>query len=576
MRRECAHVLWVLAGLALLAAWCLSSAVEAEPSGKAATVIRVDVDSTAADPDGLTWDTAFPGFQEGVDAAADQGVQEVWVAGGSYKGLEPVEVEEGVYAIFRMRKGVHVYGGFAGTESSREQRDWEANPTVLDGVPVTLPVPESTGLEAFGEVCSQICEWYVLYGADDTVLDGVTMTVNWPDDDPLYVYWYWVSGLRIQDCASLIRNCIFSEFFRVGFFADSLPGIVCRNSVIGVENCTFDETTVDVTDSEVTLGGSRFWRSEHADDDICRFSNTQLSASECIVDKRFRFRSSSSATLALCRFIDGVHVTSNSSCAFTNCVFAPDFHAGPGAVMYSNAFAAGQSAMFVNCTFAADSSLTPYGAPLWMNPYDTRLTLRNCVLWNADPAAGVQITGDDVTVVYSDVQGGYPGDGNIDEDPLFVDAENGDFRLRPCSPCVEAGTLEGAPEVDMDGIVRPQGQGVDMGAYEFPVGEGEGEAVTAACDPVLQLGWAPLRERHGGRVRTGPGRHDLPAPRQRLRHAGLGDWLVRTAAADPIVQLERVSPLHRGRGRVLCWGLGSVVKGCEAYCRGRSGRGGLG
>ena len=59
------------------------------------------------------------------------------------------------------------------------------------------------------------------------------------------------------------------------------------------------------------------------------------------------------------------------------------------------------------------------------------------------------------------------GMGNIEVDPLFVDAAAGDLHLRVDSPCVDAGTADGAPEDDMDGVMRPWGAGFDMGAYEY-------------------------------------------------------------------------------------------------------------
>lgn len=61
---------------------------------------------------------------------------------------------------------------------------------------------------------------------------------------------------------------------------------------------------------------------------------------------------------------------------------------------------------------------------------------------------------------------------NISDDPLFVnvsgDVSTWDFHLLNSSPCIDAGTSEGAPEDDIEGTPRPQGSGFDMGAYEFP------------------------------------------------------------------------------------------------------------
>ena len=106
------------------------------------------------------------------------------------------------------------------------------------------------------------------------------------------------------------------------------------------------------------------------------------------------------------------------------------------------------------------------------------------------------------TVLFSNVQGGYEGLGNIDADPMFVDRDGGDFRLSSGSPCIDAGNNWGEPmdvnDYDEDGVLcelfpvdadgNPRfnadeadfdpGCGfpvvVDMGAYEYqfdPVGQ---------------------------------------------------------------------------------------------------------
>jgi hypothetical protein len=68
-----------------------------------------------------------------------------------------------------------------------------------------------------------------------------------------------------------------------------------------------------------------------------------------------------------------------------------------------------------------------------------------------------------------------PGTGNLDVDPLFVDAASGDYHLTAISPVVDKGDpAPGGPATDLGGnarVVDGDGNGVavrDMGAYELP------------------------------------------------------------------------------------------------------------
>lgn len=93
-----------------------------------------------------------------------------------------------------------------------------------------------------------------------------------------------------------------------------------------------------------------------------------------------------------------------------------------------------------------------------------------------------------VNISYSNIQGcraggingpnwwyvnvGMNGGGNIDQDPLFISDD--DIHLQPKSPCIWKGTINGAPQYDIDGDPRLRPENVDMGADEVdPEQEGE-------------------------------------------------------------------------------------------------------
>ncbi len=91
-----------------------------------------------------------------------------------------------------------------------------------------------------------------------------------------------------------------------------------------------------------------------------------------------------------------------------------------------------------------------------------RATLVNSILWGN----GTQLSLDPlstVTVACSIVAGGWPGEGNLDVDPLFAGPD--DYHLGDGSPAINAGRDEGVSE-DLDGRPRPVGSRPDIGAYE--------------------------------------------------------------------------------------------------------------
>lgn len=55
----------------------------------------------------------------------------------------------------------------------------------------------------------------------------------------------------------------------------------------------------------------------------------------------------------------------------------------------------------------------------------------------------------------------------IEGDPSFMNEHGGDFRLSADSPAIDVGSPTGAPAADFSGTVRPCGNGVEIGAFEY-------------------------------------------------------------------------------------------------------------
>jgi len=136
-------------------------------------------------------------------------------------------------------------------------------------------------------------------------------------------------------------------------------------------------------------------------------------------------------------------------------------------------------AIVTNCTIS-NNTADNYGGGIRLAA-ECRVTLINSILWDNTPQEASVISNDILTVSYSDINGGRNGiqlsedaqlnwdEGNIDEDPLFVDREEGDYNLSEDSPCIDAGTAffvwEGDTLVDIPED-EYNGNAPDMGAFE--------------------------------------------------------------------------------------------------------------
>jgi parallel beta-helix repeat protein len=131
----------------------------------------------------------------------------------------------------------------------------------------------------------------------------------------------------------------------------------------------------------------------------------------------------------------------------------------------------------INNTIVADTAGL-YGGGICSNLVSP--VVMNTILWANVAPNGSQIytIGGNTQVVYCDVQGDWPGTGNIDEDPL-LEADS----LTNASPCIGAGIdvydfgggiVCNSPPEDINGRARPYpaGSDPDMGAWESKQGPG--------------------------------------------------------------------------------------------------------
>jgi hypothetical protein len=81
--------------------------------------------------------------------------------------------------------------------------------------------------------------------------------------------------------------------------------------------------------------------------------------------------------------------------------------------------------------------------------------ITNTIIWGNLPESDA-IDGI-ATVSYSNIQGGWEGEGNIDTNPLFCNPDSGDYTLAENSPCIDAG--DPSSPLDSDGTIA------DMGAF---------------------------------------------------------------------------------------------------------------
>jgi hypothetical protein len=387
---------------------------------------KVDIDAPAGG-DGLTWATAFEHPQDAVDAASAG--EEIWIAEGTY-----VRKSGSDTVVLMMKDGVSVYGGFAGTEGVRTERDPAVRVTTLDGEDVA---------------------YHVIVSASNATLDGFTVTrgnANGVDPDHVGggIYSITTTSLSVARCR-FVGNTAVHSGAAMRFDQDTnltLSDIVIRDNTAGAAS------------GGVSLG-----------------LDVTGTISRCVFDNNTAQHSSALQIIRSPIQVD--------DCVFVNNTATSAF--GGPAIRIGDI----GSPSITNCSFFGNSSAFQGEAVHVLN--SATPTFSNCVFWGNGtvPEAELYVDGTSTAIVtYSLVEGGWAGTGNIDAIPFFVDSGDLDgpddiwitfddgLRLLPGSPCIDAADGDAAPATDIEGHTRyddpdttDSGVGTityaDIGAYEF-------------------------------------------------------------------------------------------------------------
>jgi len=378
----------------------------------AARVIRVS--PTGDDEnDGSSWGEAMRTIGAAL-ASASYG-DEIWVAAGTYT--------ENITLV----NGVPLYGGFAGDETYRDQRDWSANESIIDGGGAGSVVTAPSGVTS------------------DTTIDGFTVKNGTSSGIYCSSSYPIIANNKITNCSAAYGGGIYSSGHAI---------TVTGNTIT---NCT------------VTVNGAAIYCGTYSTSTISENTITQNTrigsgyAVHCTASCTVRNNIISSNTAG------GVYFSAA-------CTIAGNMITGNSGTGIYSAYC---SSTITSNTIAGNG----YSGILCFYPSAGTSVADNIIVSNT--GYGISRTGGtpftpDYNDVWHNTTNYYqvrPGGHSISVDPDFVNGSAGDYHLQSTSPCIDKGNdnASGIPTTDIDGQPRKVDIPdvgdpdvlVDMGADEY-------------------------------------------------------------------------------------------------------------
>jgi len=384
----------------------------------AAGVIYVDAAAQGSPKDGTSWAKAYTNLQDGLTAATAG--KEIWVAAGTYK---PGTLTS---ARFTMKSGVALYGGFGACESARSQRSWTGNATILSG--------DVNGNDTanWGNRSDNVTNVLYANNVSGVVVDGFTVRGGYSTGTTGYG-----AGMYGNNSTATVANCVFVDnhagYAGGGLFFAGVNATVYNSSF--VSNSTVQEGGGMMAQNGTAVPTGMVW-------------NCVFTGNRCEGDSK---SDGGGLYLLNCQYSIG------------NCTVYNNYtgRRGGGIKVDANGFTVAY--VIKNCILW--NNRTSYNDPAPADNYGWQLAVQR------ENSAGLTLDmrncdWEPGTSQLYNYQGNNTFTAMTEGDPSFVSTAAGDFRLTYGSPCMDTGTSDGAPATDIDGVPRPIGDGIDMGAYE--------------------------------------------------------------------------------------------------------------